>query len=205
MSFAKDYAKKLLDGRWQKKRLEILQRDGFCCTICQRQHNVQIHHNWYLKNMEPWDYNGDQLVTLCNEHHEEIGELQEGLKRLLARSGPEIQRKVYDYLYGLLNETKETFIEQCLELKLVVIKTQRVDPYLYINFRILSGENTGKIAEIGFPLWSGTESEATGKANFSSLCRAVDVPQPRHSDELLGKECLLSIFDSSGRWFFGKA
>lgn len=102
-----EYARKLLDGRWQRKRLEILQRDNFCCTICQRSHNVQIHHNWYLKNMEPWDYTADQLVSLCNEHHEEIGELQEGLKRLLARSGPAIQRQVYDYLFGLLNQKRE--------------------------------------------------------------------------------------------------
>lgn len=83
-----DYAQKLRDGRWQKKRLEIFSRDGFRCVVCGESNNIQAHHNWYLGQKEPWEYQNSQLVTLCNCHHEEITKVQEQIKLVLSELKP---------------------------------------------------------------------------------------------------------------------
>lgn len=65
------YSEKLKDPRWQKKRLEIFQRDDFACQVCfDTGSPLAVHHLVYIPNMEPWDYPDKLLVTLCEEHHE---------------------------------------------------------------------------------------------------------------------------------------
>jgi len=68
---ANDYLQKLRDPRWQKKRLEILERDNWKCQCCWDQEStLTVHHRRYLPGKEPWDYPGEYLVTLCGECHE---------------------------------------------------------------------------------------------------------------------------------------
>jgi hypothetical protein len=70
MSCPKTYLEKLKDPRWQKKRLEIFQRDDFTCQKCgDKQSMLHVHHWTYLPNIEPWDYPGCLLATLCNTCH----------------------------------------------------------------------------------------------------------------------------------------
>lgn len=69
------YAEKLRDPRWQRKRLQILERDNFTCIICKIPgRHVQCHHILYAKK-DPWDYPDYLLQTLCEECHEERQEL----------------------------------------------------------------------------------------------------------------------------------
>lgn len=73
----KTYYEKLKDPRWQKKRLEVMQRDGFDCTSCHdgTTSTLNVHHRVaYRKNTDPWDYELDELVTLCESCHAEISE-----------------------------------------------------------------------------------------------------------------------------------
>ena len=65
------YQQKLLDPRWQRKRLEILQRDNWCCQVCfQDDITLHIHHRYYNQGKDPWDYPAKALVTLCEICHE---------------------------------------------------------------------------------------------------------------------------------------
>ncbi len=65
------YAEKLKDPRWQRKRLDILNRDDFTCRICNdTKSTLHVHHEKYFKNTEPWDYHDDNFKTLCNTCHE---------------------------------------------------------------------------------------------------------------------------------------
>jgi hypothetical protein len=65
------YSDKLRDPRWQKKRLEIMQRDEFSCQLCgDTESPLNVHHYFYEKNNEPWDYNSEDLVTVCESCHE---------------------------------------------------------------------------------------------------------------------------------------
>lgn len=65
------YVDKLLDSRWQKKRLEIMGRDMFECQKCKTNDNktLHVHHRHYINGREPWDYPNELLVTLCKDCH----------------------------------------------------------------------------------------------------------------------------------------
>ena len=82
------YIDKLKDPRWQRKRLEILQRDDFACHSCGDKNNtLHVHHKIYYKGIEPWDYESHILITLCADcHKREHGEssiFADGIKELL--------------------------------------------------------------------------------------------------------------------------
>lgn len=66
------YAEKLKDPRWQKKRLEILERDNWKCMLCgDKDSTLHVHHLFYYNGQEPWDYDNEALITLCEDCHEE--------------------------------------------------------------------------------------------------------------------------------------
>jgi hypothetical protein len=66
----KTYSEKLRDPKWQKKRLEVLQRDEFCCQLCNdKETELHIHHIFYIKGKNPWEYNDSDLVTYCKYCH----------------------------------------------------------------------------------------------------------------------------------------
>ena len=64
------YGDKLKDPRWQKKRLEVLERDDFTCQkCCDTETTLNVHHRVYFKNKDPWDYLDTDLITLCEKCH----------------------------------------------------------------------------------------------------------------------------------------
>ncbi len=54
-----------------------MQRDKFMCQICGDEESMlTVHHKVYEKNREPWEYEDNYLVTVCdschkNQHSEE--------------------------------------------------------------------------------------------------------------------------------------
>jgi hypothetical protein len=72
------YYEKLKSPLWQKMRLEIMERDGFACLECgDKGTTLNVHHTYYERGRDPWDYPPESLRTLCEPHHEEI----EGLRK----------------------------------------------------------------------------------------------------------------------------
>lgn len=66
-----EYSKLLRDPRWQKKRLEILNRDKFQCVLCGNDNEtLHVHHKIYKSGKKPWEYENSLLVTLCDGCHE---------------------------------------------------------------------------------------------------------------------------------------
>ena len=64
----KTYSELLKDPRWQKKRLQIMERDGFACKLCgNEEKTLHVHHLAYTK--KPWDADDKELVTLCESCH----------------------------------------------------------------------------------------------------------------------------------------
>ena len=109
-----EYQQKLLDPRWQKKRLEILQRDGWKCIGCgSTEETLHVHHMRYVSGRDPWEYQADDLITLCEDCHrteaEFLSQELEILTRALARQW---------YLSGDINEL--ACILACLPKKLVL-------------------------------------------------------------------------------------
>lgn len=73
----KSYSELLKDPRWQKKRLEIMQRDDFKCRSCEmNDRTLHVHHLKYEKGLNPWESDNDDLITLCDCCHEALHYLQ---------------------------------------------------------------------------------------------------------------------------------
>lgn len=83
----KPYAEKLRDPRWQKKRLEVMERDGFTCQNCgDKESTLNVHHWYYAAGNDPWDYPDEALATLCEDCHDTIESLKVRFLSSLAES-----------------------------------------------------------------------------------------------------------------------
>lgn len=70
---ATNYSEKLRNPKWQKRRLEILNRDHFTCRLCgDKERTLHVHHIRYDRGADPWDYPDNTLVTVCEACHEEL-------------------------------------------------------------------------------------------------------------------------------------
>lgn len=79
------YSELLTDPRWQKKRLQILERDAFTCRDCgDAKNTLHVHHCYYAKGA-PWETEDLCLLTLCESCHEKRGELEWDAKKMLAQ------------------------------------------------------------------------------------------------------------------------
>jgi hypothetical protein len=66
----KSYNDLLRNPRWQKKRLEIMQRDNWSCRCCSdTESELHVHHLLYSAE-NPWDEENENLITLCSCCHE---------------------------------------------------------------------------------------------------------------------------------------
>src|ERR1043165_2030969 len=66
------YQQQLRSPRWQRRRLEILQRDAWCCRRCGATENeLHVHHRWYGRGA-PWEVPDAALVSICDACHQEI-------------------------------------------------------------------------------------------------------------------------------------
>lgn len=64
------YKEQLKSPKWQRKRLEIFERDKFTCQIClDTEEQIQVHHKSYDNNKQAWEYGNDRLITLCSTCH----------------------------------------------------------------------------------------------------------------------------------------
>lgn len=64
------YSDKLKDPRWQKKRLEVFQRENFTCQCCgTKERTLHVHHLVYC-GRDPWDAPMEALESLCDECHD---------------------------------------------------------------------------------------------------------------------------------------
>lgn len=67
------YGKKLKHPLWQKKRLEIFQRDKFTCCYCgSTDETLHVHHKEYFFGNDVWDYPDDNFLTLCEHCHDAL-------------------------------------------------------------------------------------------------------------------------------------
>lgn len=78
----KDYS----DPRWQKVRLEIMNRDNFQCQSCgSTADTLHVHHRVYVKKKKIWDAEHKDLVTLCEKCHERAEQIVCGFREIADR------------------------------------------------------------------------------------------------------------------------
>src|ERR1043166_5237804 len=78
-----NYSNLLKDPRWQKKRLEILNRDNFACRFCaETTRTLHVHYREYVFGRKPWEYDNASLETLCDLCHEAYTQMDRELKEI---------------------------------------------------------------------------------------------------------------------------
>jgi hypothetical protein len=83
------YSEKLRDPRWQKKRLKIMERDGFTCLCCgDSKSTLNVHHKQYSGN--PWEADDEALETLCEPCHEKRSALNQRLMMMPTKFALEV-------------------------------------------------------------------------------------------------------------------
>ena len=61
-----DYKKQIKHPKWQKKRLEILERDEYTCRLCNdKDTQLHVHHKYYNNKIKYWEYSDNCYITLC--------------------------------------------------------------------------------------------------------------------------------------------
>ena len=122
-----NYSEQLKSPMWQKKRLEIMQRDNFTCQNCgDENRQLQVHHKHYIYGNNVWEYDEDELVTLCSDCHEGITLLKK-----------EVKEKIDTYFTYLDSfEALSSILDIFNELDpsdLFYIKDYLLDKYIYKN------------------------------------------------------------------------
>ena len=73
----KDYSELLKHPFWQRKRLEIMDRDKWACVKCSDiETTLHVHHLQYNNGCAPWEYDNKYLVTLCKDCHAEVEKIK---------------------------------------------------------------------------------------------------------------------------------
>ena len=99
------YAEKLRDPRWQKKRLQILDRDKWTCQACRAtESTLQVHHLYYAR-LDPWDYPDEVYQTLCERCHKQR---QKIIDKAVEEIRVQIGRIPTNYLSDILDEAYQS-------------------------------------------------------------------------------------------------
>jgi formate-dependent nitrite reductase cytochrome c552 subunit len=86
----KTYLEKLKDPRWQKKRLEVFERDNFTCTVCgNSKSTLHVHHIFY-RSSNPWESDIDDLLSMCEGCHKEE---EDSLKKELSELNNQLRKR----------------------------------------------------------------------------------------------------------------
>lgn len=99
------YSEKLLDPRWQRVRLEVLNKHDFRCWHCgSRDKTLHVHHRFYRRGAEPWDYDpNSELMALCKDCHATAELRLDTLRDLLLKTDAVdeviglLKAQLYDY------------------------------------------------------------------------------------------------------------
>ena len=113
----KTYSEKLRDPRWQKMRLQIMERDQFTCQFCRStKKTLNIHHKHYDKGAAPWEYDESVLVTCCEECHQRIEMLKNTLGDLMGSRYDEHIFRSFVCLYERNRESLSFILDSFVEV-----------------------------------------------------------------------------------------
>lgn len=117
------YVEELKDKRWINLRNQIVKRDG-CCKLCSSEYQLHVHHRIYYYDRKAWEYEEDELITLCKSCHD-IFHLHRKPKFV------GFNKEKYHYL-----DIKSSDLEKYSSDR--ILKTENIKKYFndYSNFKI---------------------------------------------------------------------
>lgn len=109
-----NYSEKLKNPKWQKKRLEVLNLRGFKCELCSCEtKELHVHHRFYLKGREVWEYDNDVFQVLCCDCHTKEHENKNAVTEKIIEVIPDKYKRLISLLEKLneIDARNTDFIE----------------------------------------------------------------------------------------------
>lgn len=104
------------DPRWQRKRLEIMNRAGFECERCgESQKTLNVHHGCYFKDRKPWDYPDALLHCWCEVCHDKFTWQSKALTATASALSEEDTVRLLAYASAMLSLVKSFRVELSTE------------------------------------------------------------------------------------------
>lgn len=133
-----DYKRQLQNPLWQRKRLEILNRDDFQCQSCfKKDKELHVHHKYYLPGKQAWEYPDQCYETLCYECHEyqtiQVKSRSAELIQTLKESGADAF--IFSYLIEAFSEIDKTTLYNCIDVvhQIKFLEKRGFDLFMKIN------------------------------------------------------------------------
>lgn len=102
------YLEKLKDPRWQRCRLEVMERDDFACRHCgDRESTLNVHHTYYERGLQPWEYDRESLLCLCESCHHKAEDVRQAVVFTLGQLTLGEQDRVLKFARDMLNMHEE--------------------------------------------------------------------------------------------------
>ncbi len=104
------WAAKFRDSRWQKLRLQVMERDEWTCQSCKsfgEGVTLNVHHAYYESGKDPWEYPENTLITWCEDCHKTRHWFSKEINRALVRYS---KRQIEGVVYAIaLSDWSEVF------------------------------------------------------------------------------------------------
>ena len=101
---AETYAELLRKLGWQKKRVEILERDKWTCRECgAADKTLTVHHAYYIPGREPWNYPNESLRCLCEKCHKAHAEMDRLIAIFLQEKSLKVKAAVLRKMCDVVN------------------------------------------------------------------------------------------------------
>lgn len=147
---------------WQKKRLQILERSGFCCEVCgEEEKMLSVHHGYYEKGLKPWEYPDESLHCLCEKCHREAQDTDLMVRKTIAKLDQSNMHRVLGYaLAAFCANEYDTPIELLsAEVALGIGDYTGLDPSAIIEAREEGTIDGGKILGMQREAWERSRNQ----------------------------------------------
>lgn len=75
--------------KWQEVRARIFKRDKFKCRLCEIDgRQLHLHHRYYKRATMVWDYPDECFITVCQQCHNYLHDVQDILNVQLSKIDP---------------------------------------------------------------------------------------------------------------------
>lgn len=113
------------DPRWQRKRLEILNRDEFACRICgDTEMELHVHHLVYTRGHKPWEYENKHLLSVCKQCHGYIEQIKTDIS---AKLNFEPRLRLFNDLLGIFDLPDNQWLSLCTIMRAFVVDPTKID------------------------------------------------------------------------------
>ncbi len=113
------YSDKLETQNWHSFARKIRQENGNFYNACRRGDLVlQVHHTFYDKKRQPWEYESHEMVVLCEKCHHELHDQLQAFRKFVFGNLTPASFKVLNgaLLAGITHHDPLTFVHAIAEL-----------------------------------------------------------------------------------------